>query len=178
MEILLVSSSNSTAVGPHGTKGTDVGVAALFQLSRIHYHMLMLKALKVKHSASRLLLLNKNVFSQKAQANDIILFRNFDSYKFPQCHQISPKLNKIGEIINLMKKRILGAFKTNPKHSKSIDEGSRSRSQSMKEQSRYKQEKTKTRPKKAKLKSQIKITFNKNVNIGEIKVDLNIMGDC
>ncbi|GJS08491.1 retrovirus-related pol polyprotein from transposon TNT 1-94 [Tanacetum coccineum] len=65
-----------------------------------------------------------------------------------------------------------------PQERKVKDKDSRSRSQSMNEQSRYKQEKTKTRPKKEKLKSQIKITSNKNVNIGEIKVDLNIGGDC
>ncbi|GJS78083.1 hypothetical protein Tco_0727964 [Tanacetum coccineum] len=57
------------------------------------------------------------------------------------------------------------------KNSKSKDKGSRSRSQSMNEQSHYKQEKTKTRPKKAKLKRHI-------VNVGEIKEDLNIGGDC
>ncbi|GKB09873.1 hypothetical protein Tco_0843796 [Tanacetum coccineum] len=74
------------------------------------------------------------------------------------------------------------------KNSKSKDKGSRSRSQSMNEQSHYKQEKTKTRPKKAKLKRhifnigedkvKIKITSIKNVNVGEIKEDLNIGGDC
>ncbi|GJY57926.1 hypothetical protein Tco_0457818 [Tanacetum coccineum] len=57
------------------------------------------------------------------------------------------------------------------KNSKSKDKGSRSRSRSMNEQSHYKQEKTKTRPKKAKLKCHI-------VNVGEIKKDLNIRGDC
>ncbi|GKA04042.1 hypothetical protein Tco_0676823 [Tanacetum coccineum] len=92
--------------------GTNVNVAVSFQLSRIHYHMLILKALKVKHSASRLLLLNKNVFSQKAQANVIILFCNSNRHEFPQWHQRSSKLNKIGEIVSLMKKRRLGAFKT------------------------------------------------------------------
>ncbi|GJS88748.1 hypothetical protein Tco_0771384 [Tanacetum coccineum] len=56
-------------------------------------------------------------------------------------------------------------------NSESKDEGSRSRSQSMNEQSHYKQEKTKTRLKKAKLKRHI-------VNVGEIKEDLNIGGDC
>ncbi|GKB17091.1 hypothetical protein Tco_0851014 [Tanacetum coccineum] len=57
------------------------------------------------------------------------------------------------------------------KNSKSKHEGSRSRSRSMNAQSHYKQEKTKTRPKKAKLKRHI-------VNVGEIKEDLNIGGDC
>ncbi|GJU85406.1 zinc finger, CCHC-type containing protein [Tanacetum coccineum] len=57
------------------------------------------------------------------------------------------------------------------KNSKSKHEGSRSRSRSMNAQSHYKQEKTKTRPKKAKLKRHI-------FNVGEIKEDLNIGGDC
>ncbi|GJS64712.1 retrovirus-related pol polyprotein from transposon TNT 1-94 [Tanacetum coccineum] len=57
------------------------------------------------------------------------------------------------------------------KKSKSKDKGSRSKLQSMNEQSHYKQEKTKTRPKKAKLKCHI-------VNVGEIKEDFNIGGDC
>ncbi|GKE31997.1 hypothetical protein Tco_1451319 [Tanacetum coccineum] len=43
MEVLLVSTSNSTTVGPYGTGGTNDGVAASLQLSQIHNHMLMLK---------------------------------------------------------------------------------------------------------------------------------------
>ncbi|GJW15740.1 retrovirus-related pol polyprotein from transposon TNT 1-94 [Tanacetum coccineum] len=42
------------------------------------------QAFKVKHSTSWLLLLNKNVISQKAQVHVIILFRNSDNHKFPQ----------------------------------------------------------------------------------------------
>ncbi|GJS11596.1 hypothetical protein Tco_0368392 [Tanacetum coccineum] len=71
-------------VGPHGTGGTNIDVAASFQQNMIHYHMLTLKALKVKHSASRLLLLNKNVFGQKAQAN--VIFSDFENHELPQCH--------------------------------------------------------------------------------------------
>ncbi|GJS19516.1 hypothetical protein Tco_0448148 [Tanacetum coccineum] len=160
-------------VDPHRTRGTNVGVADSFQLSQIHYHVLILK---LQRSYIQLKC-NKNVMSQKAQVHVRILFCNSDSHEFPQCHQRSSKSNNIGEIVSLMKKRKLGAFKTNLKNSKSKGKGSRSRSQSMNEQSRYKQEKTKTIQKKAKLTSQIKITSNKNVNIGEIEVDLNIGGD-
>ncbi|GJS55142.1 hypothetical protein Tco_0628504 [Tanacetum coccineum] len=67
---------------------------------------------KVKHSASSLLLLNKNVIGQKAQVHVIILFRNSDNHKFPQYHQRSSKSNKIGKIVSQMKKRRLGAFET------------------------------------------------------------------
>nr|GFA15436.1 hypothetical protein [Tanacetum cinerariifolium] len=70
------------------------------------------QAFKVKHSSSLLLLLNKIVIGQKAQVQVIILFRNSDNHEFAQCHQISLKSIKIEEIVCLMKKRILGAFKT------------------------------------------------------------------
>ncbi|GJV93374.1 retrovirus-related pol polyprotein from transposon TNT 1-94 [Tanacetum coccineum] len=63
------------------------------------------QAFKVKHSASWLLLLNKNVISQKAQIHVIILFRNSNNHKFTQRHQTSSKSNKIGEIVNLMKNK-------------------------------------------------------------------------
>ncbi|GKC97310.1 hypothetical protein Tco_1167585 [Tanacetum coccineum] len=117
------------------------------------------QALKVNHSTSRLLLLNKNIRKVKLRST-------------------------LWEIDGIDEEEKVASFQDKYEHmkdlknSKSNDEGSRSRSQSMNEQSRYQQEKTKTRPKKAKLKSQIKITSNKNVNIGEIKVDLNIGEDC
>ncbi|GKA43095.1 hypothetical protein Tco_0735755 [Tanacetum coccineum] len=41
-----------------------------------------------------------------------MLMHKLLSHKFPQCHQRSSKSNKIGEIVSLMKKRRLGAFKT------------------------------------------------------------------
>nr|GEW31401.1 ferredoxin-thioredoxin reductase catalytic chain, chloroplastic [Tanacetum cinerariifolium] len=68
---------------------------SLFQLSRIHYH--------------------------KAQVHVIILFCNSDNHELPQFHQISSKLNKIGEIVSLMKKRRLGAFKTSLSVSLGVD---------------------------------------------------------
>ncbi|GJX41552.1 hypothetical protein Tco_0256542 [Tanacetum coccineum] len=85
MEILPVSSSNSTAVG------TNIGVAATFQQSHIHYHKLMLKLLSsnIQHYDNRYLT------------------------RMLSCNQRSLKSNKIREIVSLMKKRRLGAFKTN-----------------------------------------------------------------
>ncbi|GJT92075.1 retrovirus-related pol polyprotein from transposon TNT 1-94 [Tanacetum coccineum] len=90
-------------VGPHRTEGTNISVAASFQLSRIHYHIVHTQALKVKHSASRLLLLNKNVFGQKAQVHVIILFDNSDNQELPH-HQRSSNSNKessFREIVSL-----------------------------------------------------------------------------
>ncbi|GJU66360.1 hypothetical protein Tco_1252619 [Tanacetum coccineum] len=49
------------------------------------------QAFKVKHSASRLLLLNKNVISQKAQVH--VKFSNSDNYKIPH-HQRYSTSNK------------------------------------------------------------------------------------
>ncbi|GJR05843.1 hypothetical protein Tco_0528827 [Tanacetum coccineum] len=63
------------------------------------------QAFKVKHSTSRLLLLNKNVIGQKAQVHVILLFRNFNSHELPQCHQRSSKSIKIGKTVSLIKKR-------------------------------------------------------------------------
>ncbi|GJS08263.1 hypothetical protein Tco_0365059 [Tanacetum coccineum] len=121
MEILPVSTSNSTAVGFYALswKPCQGGSSKLNlpdhrykrrccslvpaksdSLPRAHA-----QAFKVKHSASWLLLLNKNVISQKAQVHVIILFRNSDNHKFPQRHQTSSKSNKIREIVNLMNKR-------------------------------------------------------------------------
>ncbi|GJS18078.1 hypothetical protein Tco_0412550 [Tanacetum coccineum] len=90
MEILLVSSSNSTAVG------TNVGVAAPFQQSRIHYHMLILKLQKSYIQ----LKCNKNVIGQKAQVH--VKFSNSDNHELPH-HQRSSKSNQessSGEIVN------------------------------------------------------------------------------
>ncbi|GJU91279.1 uncharacterized mitochondrial protein-like protein [Tanacetum coccineum] len=67
-------------------------------LPRVHT-----QALKVKHSASRLLLLNKNVFGQKAQVHVIILFDNSDNQELPH-HQRSLNSNKessFKEIVSL-----------------------------------------------------------------------------
>ncbi|GJR57406.1 hypothetical protein Tco_1499568 [Tanacetum coccineum] len=78
------------------------------------------------------------------------------------------------QVKEMMQDKDLKNSKSNDKdlkNSKSKHEGSRSRSRSMNAQSHYKQEKTKTRPKKAKLKRHI-------FNVGEIKEDLNIGGDC
>ncbi|GJY27874.1 hypothetical protein Tco_0403641 [Tanacetum coccineum] len=49
------------------------------------------QAFKVKHSASRLLLLNKNVISRKAQVH--VKFSNYDNYKIPH-HQRYSTSNK------------------------------------------------------------------------------------
>ncbi|GJR03779.1 hypothetical protein Tco_0526763 [Tanacetum coccineum] len=59
------------------------------------------KALKVKHLASRLMLLNKNVISQKAQVHD--RFNNSDNHELLH-HQRYSKSNKevlSGEIVSL-----------------------------------------------------------------------------
>ncbi|GJS91330.1 hypothetical protein Tco_0773966 [Tanacetum coccineum] len=55
---------------------------------------------------------HRNVISQKAQVHVRIVFRNSDNHELPQYYQISSKSNKIEEIVSLMKKRRLGAFKT------------------------------------------------------------------
>ncbi|GKA41979.1 hypothetical protein Tco_0734639 [Tanacetum coccineum] len=55
MEILPVSTSNSTTVGPHRTGGTNDGVAAAFQQSQIHQHMLILKYILYQDYQGRLL---------------------------------------------------------------------------------------------------------------------------
>ncbi|GJZ29282.1 hypothetical protein Tco_0573929, partial [Tanacetum coccineum] len=68
---------------------------------------------------------DKNVIGQNAQVHVIILFRNSDGYECPQSHQRSSKSNMIGEILSLMKKRRLGAFKTSM--SMSVKSTSRSR---------------------------------------------------
>nr|GEY34429.1 hypothetical protein [Tanacetum cinerariifolium] len=97
MKILPVLTSNSTDVG------TNVGVTASFQLSRIHYHMLMLmlKALKVKHSTSRLLMMNKNVIGQKAQ--DHVKFCNSNNHELLHHQRYSKSNNEVvfGEIVSL-----------------------------------------------------------------------------
>ncbi|GKB22451.1 hypothetical protein Tco_0861852 [Tanacetum coccineum] len=90
MEILLVSSPNSTAVG------TNVGVAASFQRSRIHYHVLILK-LQMSYIQLKC---DKNVISQKAQV--YVKFSNSDNHELPH-HQRSSKSNQVsssGEIVN------------------------------------------------------------------------------
>ncbi|GJV35771.1 hypothetical protein Tco_1408248 [Tanacetum coccineum] len=58
------------------------------------------QALKVNHSTSRQLLLNKNVIGQKAQV--YVKFSNSDNYELPH-HQRNSKSNKessSGEIVN------------------------------------------------------------------------------
>ncbi|GKD09508.1 hypothetical protein Tco_1189193 [Tanacetum coccineum] len=60
--------------------------AKLDSLPRAHTH-----ALKVNHSTSRLLLLNKNVISQKAQLH--VKFSNSDNHELPH-HQTSSNSNK------------------------------------------------------------------------------------
>ncbi|GKB84915.1 hypothetical protein Tco_0957187 [Tanacetum coccineum] len=67
-------------------------------LPRVHT-----QALKFEHFALRLLLLNKNLFGQKAQVHVIILFRNSDNHELPH-HQRSLNSNKessSGEIVSL-----------------------------------------------------------------------------
>ncbi|GJY35175.1 hypothetical protein Tco_0420553 [Tanacetum coccineum] len=80
MEILPVSTSNSTAVDALGT----VVIATVFGEHLVHVKSDSLphaynKALKVKHSASRLLLLNKNVISQRAQVH--VKFGNSNNHE-------------------------------------------------------------------------------------------------
>ncbi|GJY96501.1 hypothetical protein Tco_0513411 [Tanacetum coccineum] len=90
MEILPESTSNSSAVG------TNVGVAAPFQQSRIHYHVLILKLQK----SFIQLKCNKNVISQKAQVH--VKFSNSDNHELPH-HQRSSKSNQESsseEIVN------------------------------------------------------------------------------
>ncbi|GJY37125.1 retrovirus-related pol polyprotein from transposon TNT 1-94 [Tanacetum coccineum] len=102
------------------------------------------QAFKVKHSASRLLIVDPKLPQRSSKSNQ-------ESAQVDQESQI-----KMIQVKEMMQDKDL-------KNSKSKDKGSRSRSQSMNEQSHYKQEKTKTRPKKAKLKRHI-------FNIGEDKV--------
>ncbi|GKC59717.1 hypothetical protein Tco_1087315 [Tanacetum coccineum] len=81
MEILLEPTSNKLMVG------TNVGVAAPFQQSRIHYHVLILKLQK----SFIQLKCNKNVISQKAQVH--VKFSNSDNDELPH-HQRSLKSNQ------------------------------------------------------------------------------------
>nr|GFA37689.1 hypothetical protein [Tanacetum cinerariifolium] len=82
--------------------GTNVGVAALILAksdSLSHAHD---QALKVNHSTSRLLLLNKNVIGQKAQVH--VKFSNSDNYELLH-HERYSKLNKessSGELLPLV----------------------------------------------------------------------------
>ncbi|GKD52260.1 hypothetical protein Tco_1281236, partial [Tanacetum coccineum] len=101
---------------------TNVGVAAPFQQSQIHYHVLILKLQK----SFIQLKCNKNVISQKAQVH--VKFSNSDNHELPR-HQRSSESNQelsSEEIVNqrnirykrllsLMKKRRLKAFKTSRK---------------------------------------------------------------
>ncbi|GKA66632.1 uncharacterized mitochondrial protein-like protein [Tanacetum coccineum] len=76
--------------------GTKFGVAAPFQKSRIHYHVLILKLQK----SFIQLKCNKNVISQKAQVH--VKFRNSDDHELPH-HQRSSKSNQelfFEEIVN------------------------------------------------------------------------------
>ncbi|GJY39322.1 hypothetical protein Tco_0425686 [Tanacetum coccineum] len=75
---------------------TNVGVAAPFQQSRIHYHVLILKLQK----SFIQLKCNKNVISQKAQVH--VKFSNSDNHELPH-HQRSSKSNQESsseEIVN------------------------------------------------------------------------------
>ncbi|GJX89646.1 hypothetical protein Tco_0341660 [Tanacetum coccineum] len=76
--------------------GTNVGVAAPFQQSRIHYHVLILKLQK----SFIQLKCNKNVISKKAQVH--VKFNNSDNHELPH-HQRSSKSNQESsseEIVN------------------------------------------------------------------------------
>ncbi|GJU20846.1 hypothetical protein Tco_1154188 [Tanacetum coccineum] len=92
MKILPVSSSNSTVVGwssqnqRYKRRCCSPIPAKLDSLPCAHTH-----ALKVNHSTSRLLRLNKNVISQKAQVH--VKFSNSNNHKLPH-HQTSSNSNK------------------------------------------------------------------------------------
>ncbi|GJV81906.1 hypothetical protein Tco_1517776 [Tanacetum coccineum] len=79
-----------------GTSGTNIGVAARFQQSQIHYHVLILKLQKsfIK------LKCNKNVIIRKAQVH--VKFSNSGNHELPH-HQRSSKSNQESsseEIVN------------------------------------------------------------------------------
>ncbi|GJW02816.1 hypothetical protein Tco_1561672 [Tanacetum coccineum] len=77
MEILLVSTSNNTAVGGSSKLNPpDHSLTLAKSDASPHAHT---QALKVNHSTSRLLLLNKNVISQKAQVH--VKFSNSDNHE-------------------------------------------------------------------------------------------------
>nr|GEX79896.1 hypothetical protein [Tanacetum cinerariifolium] len=93
---------NPSSVNIKQHYGTNVGVAALILAksnSLSHAHD---QSLKVNHSISRLLLLNKNVISQKAQV--YVKFSNSDNYELLH-HERYSKLNKessSGELLALV----------------------------------------------------------------------------